>query len=130
MTRTSCYGQFRVIVEICDRGCRSGNSPFGVLRVFCPSPAPSRCRLLLLCQVEIPPPRPAARASILQALIRGLGASAPGGELGGPRNVYHQEREREEEGEEEEQDEGIDWEYLSSKTEGCQARDLAKLVKR
>lgn len=27
-------------------------------------------------------------------------------------------------------DGGIDWEYLSSKTEGCQARDLAKLVKR
>ena len=35
-----------------------------------------------------------------------------------------------EEKEEEEEDDGIDWEYLSSKTEGCQARDLAKLVKR
>ena len=43
-----------------------------------------------------------------------------------------EKEEEEEEGgkEEEEEDDRIDWEYLSSKTEGCQARDLAKLVKR
>lgn len=39
-------------------------------------------RLVCSSQVEIPPPRPAARASILQSLVRGLGASlstTPGG---------------------------------------------------
>lgn len=47
------------------------------------------------------------------------------GEASAPGETYGKTDE-----EEEEDDAGIDWEYLSSKTEGCQARDLAKLVKR
>eukprot|EP00903_Cladosiphon_okamuranus_P011980 g11251.t1 len=92
-------------------------------------------------QVEIPPPRPAARASMLQSLVRGLGGSALVAEPGRRRHLCGQEEEQapmqedgvgEEKGEEEddEEDGGIDWDYLSFKTEGCQARDLARLAKR
>lgn len=36
-----------------------------------------------------------------------------------------------EDGERDDDDtEGMDWEFLAFKTEGCQARDLSKLVKR
>lgn len=31
---------------------------------------------------------------------------------------------------EDDDDDDMDWEYLSSRTEGCQARDLSRLVKR
>ena len=55
--------------------------------------------------------------------------SLPSPPLPSPLQQQQKQEEGEEE-EEEEEDDGIDWEYLSSKTEGCQARDLAKLVKR
>lgn len=96
--------------------------------------------------MEISPPRPAARVSILQSLVRALGPSAPDCGAADAPGIYDSEDEydddvdhggddseydeTDEDEEEEEEDDGIDWEYLSSKTEGCQARDLTKLVKR
>ncbi|CAM9982604.1 unnamed protein product [Ectocarpus sp. 12 AP-2014] len=99
---------------------------------------------MLDAQVEIPPPRPAARASMLKSLLRGLGAAgcaaAAESHVSGGRGTFkgcqlHVAKEALEEeddgdGDDDDDDGGIDWEYLSSKTEGCQARDLAKLVKR
>ncbi|CAM9368423.1 unnamed protein product [Ectocarpus fasciculatus] len=94
---------------------------------------------MLDAQVEIPPPRPAARALMLKSLLRGLGgpgspaaAVSHGHEGRGTfddcqPDVAKEALEEEGDGDD---DGGIDWEYLASKTEGCQARDLAKLVKR
>ncbi|CAN0052471.1 unnamed protein product, partial [Laminaria digitata] len=81
---------------------------------------------LLDVEVQIPPPKPATRVSILKSLVRSLGDPGARSVAG---NGAMEEAENEEE-EEEQEDDSIDWEYLSSKTEGCQARDLAKLVKR
>ncbi|CAM9343475.1 unnamed protein product [Scytosiphon promiscuus] len=96
---------------------------------------------MLDAQVEIPPPKPAARASILQSLVRGLGAPLPAS-YNRPAYAFSRAREPPNvdgtaaraggggSGDDVVEDDSIDWEYLSSKTEGCQARDLAKLVKR
>ncbi|CAM9578627.1 unnamed protein product, partial [Hapterophycus canaliculatus] len=95
---------------------------------------------MLDAQAKIAPPRPAARASILRSLVRAADAGSPtheasrnatldslvaGEQTLNPRKVEHKPN-----GDDEEGDDSIDWEYLSSKTEGCQARDLAKLAKR
>lgn len=58
---------------------------------------------------------------MLKTLVRGLGS---------PPSSLPNANDRMDSPSDDGDDDDIDWEFLSSKTEGCQARDLTKLVKR